>query len=77
MEDVAAQFVSSNQTIINLAVALLLGAIVGLERGWGARDQKSGERIAGIRTFALIGLLGAYPLCCRRPLRPGPFQFCC
>ncbi|MBD3640659.1 MAG: MgtC/SapB family protein [Marinobacter sp.] len=58
MDDVASQFITSNQTIINLAVALLLGAIIGLERGWDAREQKAGERIAGIRTFALIGLLG-------------------
>lgn len=58
MDDVASQFLMSNQTIINLAVALLLGAIIGLERGWDAREQKAGERIAGIRTFALIGLLG-------------------
>ena len=58
MDDVAAQFLASNRTMIHLAVALLLGAIVGLERGWGAREQQSGERIAGIRTFALVGLLG-------------------
>lgn len=58
MDDVAAQFIATNQTTIHLAVALLLGAIIGLERGWDARDQKSGERIAGIRTFALVGLLG-------------------
>ncbi|WP_439531904.1 MgtC/SapB family protein [Marinobacter adhaerens] len=58
MDDVAAQFLAGNQTTLNLAVALLLGAIIGLERGWGAREQKSGERIAGIRTFALVGLLG-------------------
>lgn len=58
MDDVASQFITSNQTILNLAVALLLGAIIGLERGWDAREQKAGERIAGIRTFALIGLLG-------------------
>ncbi|MDY6815175.1 MAG: MgtC/SapB family protein [Pseudomonadota bacterium] len=58
MDDVASQFITSNQTMLNLAVALLLGAIIGLERGWEARDQKAGERIAGIRTFALIGLLG-------------------
>lgn len=58
MDDVASQFIASNQTTINLAVALLLGAIVGLERGWDAREQKSGERIAGIRTFSLVGLLG-------------------
>ena len=58
MDDVAHQFLQANHTLINLAIALLLGAIVGLERGWDAREQKSGERIAGIRTFALVGLLG-------------------
>ncbi len=58
MDDVAAQFMAGNRTTLNLAVALLLGAIIGLERGWDAREQKSGERIAGIRTFALVGLLG-------------------
>tara|TARA_R110002167_G_scaffold298194_3_gene502508 strand:+ start:1896 stop:3176 length:1281 start_codon:yes stop_codon:yes gene_type:complete len=58
MDDVASQFLATNQTTLNLAVALLLGAIIGLERGWDAREQKSGERIAGIRTFSLIGLLG-------------------
>ncbi len=58
MDDVAAQFLAGNQTTLNRAVALLLGAIIGLERGWDAREQKSGERIAGIRTFALVGLLG-------------------
>ncbi|SNC75749.1 Uncharacterized membrane protein, DUF4010 family [Marinobacter sp. es.048] len=58
MDDVASQFLIGNQTTLNLAVALLLGAIIGLERGWDAREQKSGERIAGIRTFALVGLLG-------------------
>ena len=58
MDELASQFITSNQTAIHLALALLLGAIVGLERGWGARDQKAGERIAGIRTFSLIGFLG-------------------
>src|SRR5690554_7743642 len=58
MDDVASLFISANQTTINLAIALLLGAIIGLERGWDTREQKPGERIAGIRTFALVGLLG-------------------
>ena len=58
MDELTNQFLTNNQTTLNLAIALLLGAIIGLERGWGARDQKAGERIAGIRTFALLGLLG-------------------
>ncbi|MGM0553825.1 MAG: MgtC/SapB family protein, partial [Pseudomonadota bacterium] len=41
-----------------LAVALALGLLIGLERGWKGREQAEGERVAGIRTYALIGLLG-------------------
>ncbi|KPP97948.1 MgtC/SapB family protein [Marinobacter sp. HL-58] len=58
MDEVTTRFIADNQTTLNLLIALLLGAIIGLERGWDAREQASGERIAGIRTFALIGLLG-------------------
>jgi uncharacterized membrane protein (DUF4010 family) len=41
-----------------LAVALGIGLLVGLERGWKSRAVAGGRRAAGIRTFALIGLLG-------------------
>jgi uncharacterized membrane protein (DUF4010 family) len=41
-----------------LALALAIGLLVGIERGWQARERGAGERIAGVRTFALIGLLG-------------------
>ncbi|MFC4260691.1 MgtC/SapB family protein [Marinobacter lacisalsi] len=59
MDEVASSFLENNLIAIQLAVALLLGALIGLERGWGARHKKAGERIAGIRTHALTGLLGA------------------
>ncbi|WP_328185190.1 MgtC/SapB family protein [Marinobacter sp. OP 3.4] len=59
MDELATQFLDSNQVAIQLAVALLLGALIGLERGWEARNREPGERIAGIRTHALVGLLGA------------------
>lgn len=58
MDELTESFLSTNQTAIRLAVALLLGALIGLERGWEAREKKAGERIAGIRTHALTGLLG-------------------
>ncbi|SDX20703.1 MgtC/SapB family protein [Marinobacter mobilis] len=58
MDEVANQFVVQHSTTLKLAVALLLGALIGLQRGWSARERKSGERIAGIRTYALAGLLG-------------------
>jgi uncharacterized membrane protein (DUF4010 family) len=41
-----------------LAVALGIGLIVGLERGWKTRDQHGGVRTAGLRTFAIAGLGG-------------------
>jgi uncharacterized membrane protein (DUF4010 family) len=41
-----------------LGVALAIGLLVGIERGWHLRDEAEGERAAGLRTFALSGLLG-------------------
>lgn len=41
-----------------LALALAIGLLVGVERGWHLRAEKAGDRVAGIRTFALLGLLG-------------------
>ena len=41
-----------------LGLALALGFVIGLERGWKERDEGEGQRTAGIRTFSLIGLLG-------------------
>lgn len=41
-----------------LGLALAIGLLMGVERGWQARDYAEGGRVAGIRTFALIGLLG-------------------
>lgn len=44
--------------LLQLLLALGLGLIVGSERGWRERDGASGSRVAGIRTFALVSLLG-------------------
>lgn len=41
-----------------LGVALALGLLIGLERGWKRRSEAEGTRIAGLRTFGLLGLLG-------------------
>ncbi|MGC2113014.1 MAG: DUF4010 domain-containing protein, partial [Pseudolabrys sp.] len=41
------------------AVALGIGLLIGLERGWHTRKMQSGMRAAGIRTFAVSSLLGA------------------
>jgi uncharacterized membrane protein (DUF4010 family) len=42
-----------------LGVALALGLLIGLERGWESRELPEGSRVAGFRTFAIISLLGA------------------
>lgn len=42
-----------------LSVALAIGLLIGLERGWQARGEPEGERAAGLRTHALSALLGA------------------
>jgi uncharacterized membrane protein (DUF4010 family) len=41
-----------------LGVALAIGFLIGLERGWKARNEPEGARAAGVRTHALGGLLG-------------------
>lgn len=41
-----------------LGLALAIGFVIGLERGWRERDEEEGQRTAGLRTFTLIGLLG-------------------
>ncbi len=42
----------------HLAVALAIGLLIGIERGWKKREAQEGQRIAGVRTYGLLGLLG-------------------
>lgn len=39
-------------------LAAAIGLLMGIERGWQERQERSGWRVAGIRTFTLIGILG-------------------
>ncbi|MGK7294908.1 MAG: MgtC/SapB family protein [Candidatus Wenzhouxiangella sp. M2_3B_020] len=41
-----------------LGVALAVGLLAGVERGWKGREAEEGEREIGLRTMALIGLAG-------------------
>lgn len=50
-------FVVEDQ-FFQLGVALAIGLLVGLERGWRERKEPEGSRTAGLRTFGLFGLLG-------------------
>ncbi len=52
------EFATGEHLIWNLLIALLLGAIIGTQRGWVMRNSVEGSRVAGIRTFSLVGLLG-------------------
>lgn len=46
------------QEATGLVAALTVGLLIGLERGWNERELPEGGRVAGLRTFALTGLLG-------------------
>jgi uncharacterized membrane protein (DUF4010 family) len=50
--------VDTLQLIERLTVALAIGLVIGIERGWKQREEAEGERAAGLRTHALAGLLG-------------------
>jgi uncharacterized membrane protein (DUF4010 family) len=41
-----------------LATALGLGLLIGIERGWQERQVAEGQRVAGLRSYGLLGLLG-------------------
>ncbi len=44
--------------LTGLAIALALGLLVGVQRGWAHRDEAAGTRFAGVRTYGLLGLAG-------------------
>lgn len=46
------------QLVMQLGLALGLGLLIGFERGWRQRGEAEGARVAGFRTFALLGLGG-------------------
>jgi len=50
--------IDTQEMFWRLAMALAIGLLIGLERGWRERDDREGERAAGLRTHALAGILG-------------------
>lgn len=46
------------QSAYRLFVALAIGLLIGLERGWKGREAEEGEREVGLRTLGLVGLVG-------------------
>ena len=47
------------ETLKRMSIALAIAVLIGLERGWSERGLPEGRRVAGVRTFGLIGLVGA------------------
>lgn len=43
---------------IRIGTSIAAGLLIGIERGWTQRDHQRGTRVAGVRTFTLIGLGG-------------------
>lgn len=44
--------------ISRLTIALTLGLIIGIERGWSNRESPEELGSDGLRNFGLVGLLG-------------------
>lgn len=50
--------IGGGAAIAGIALALALGLLIGVQRGWTLRLEPAGSRFAGIRTFGLLGLAG-------------------
>lgn len=55
---------------LKLFTGLAIGLLIGIERGWREREENEGSRIAGIRTFSIIGLLGSVMALFSREVNP-------
>ena len=48
---------SWTEQYLAIGTAIAAGLLIGIERGWNLRRAREGTRVAGIRTFTLLGLL--------------------
>ena len=53
-----------------LIASVAAGLLIGIERGWHLRDRRAGSRVAGIRTFTLLGAAGGLIALIVRQLGP-------
>lgn len=53
-----------------LLAAVAAGLLIGIERGWRQRGEADGTRVAGVRTFTLIGDAGGLVAVIARSLSP-------
>lgn len=47
----------STELLLQIGAALAVGLLVGVERGWNLRSAQQGMRVAGVRTFSLLGMV--------------------
>lgn len=47
----------STDLLLQIGSALAVGILVGVERGWQQRGAHEGMRVAGVRTFSLLGIV--------------------
>lgn len=66
---------TDDRTLLALGVALAIGLLFGLERGWHGLQEEEGRRVAGVRTFGLIGLLGGASGLLAQILQPPVYGF--
>lgn len=67
---------TDDQAVLSLGSALAIGLLFGLERGWhGLQEEDEGQRVAGMRTFGLIGLLGGASGLLAEILHPPGYAF--
>jgi uncharacterized membrane protein (DUF4010 family) len=45
------------EQLLAMSTALAAGLLIGIERGWKLRRAPEGTRVAGVRTFTLLGLV--------------------
>ena len=50
----------ASEYLPELALALGIGLLIGVQRGWVTRAEPPGSRVAGVRTYALLGLFGGW-----------------
>lgn len=58
------------QNGLDLAASLAAGMMIGVERGWRFRREKAGTRVAGVRTYALIGAGGGLAAVIGKAIHP-------
>jgi uncharacterized membrane protein (DUF4010 family) len=72
MEIMADIPIDERQALVGIGVALAIGLLFGVERGWHGQ-RRDGRTAAGLRTFGLIGLLGGVAGVLTRALDPPIF----